>query len=77
MQRKVVSQMAELKVGDVTTCVVIRVTGSVALVTAHGMQGVIRGPGGSRATVGERLRIRVVEFDAGGARFVAARLADS
>ncbi len=69
-----VIQTPELKVGDLTTCVVTRVTSAVALVDAKGMQGVIRGPSGTRATVGERLKIRIVDFDAGGARFVAVRL---
>lgn len=67
--------MAELSIGDITTCVVTNVTGSVAQVRAKNMAGVIRGPSGTRATVGERLKIRVVDFDDGGARFVAVRLA--
>lgn len=66
--------MAEIKVGDVTVCQVTQVNSSVALVTAKGMHGVIKGPGGSRATVGEHLKIRVVDFDGGGSRFVAVRL---
>lgn len=66
--------MAELKIGDITPCVVTQVTSAVALVSAQGMQGVIRGPSGSRATVGERLKVRVVDFDGGGHRFVAVRL---
>ena len=69
--------MAELKVGDVTTCQVTRVTSAVALVTAQGMPGVIRGPSGSRTSVGEQLKVRVTEFDAVGARFVAVRRGDS
>ncbi len=68
------SQVAELKVGDVTVCQVTNVTSAVAQVVAKGMPGVIRGPSGTRATVGEHLKIRVVDFDAGGARFIAARL---
>ncbi|MDN5764900.1 MAG: hypothetical protein L0H96_01570 [Humibacillus sp.] len=51
-----------------------RLTGSVALVTAKGMPGVIKGPSGTRATVGEHLKIRVVDFDGDGSRFVAVRL---
>ena len=74
---RVVSQVAELKVGDLTVCQVTRVTSAVALVTAQGMPGVIRGPSGSRASVGEHLKIRVTDFDADGARFVAVRLGDS
>lgn len=70
------SQMAELKVGDLIVCQVTSVTSAVALVTAKGMQGVIRGPGGSRAAVGEHLKVRVTDFDGGGARFVAVRLQD-
>lgn len=66
--------MAALKVGDMTTCLVTHVNASVALVSAKGMPGVIRGPGGSGATVGEHLKVRIVDFDAGGARFVAVRL---
>lgn len=66
--------MAELKVGDLIVCAVTNVNSSVAQVTYKGMPGVIRGPSGSRATVGERLKVRVVDFDAGGARFVAVRL---
>lgn len=66
--------MAELKIGDVTVCQVTRLTGSVALVTAKGMPGVIKGPSGTRATVGEHLKIRVVDFDGDGSRFVAVRL---
>ncbi len=57
-----------------TTCVVTNVTSSVAQVQAKGMPGVIRGPSGSRATVGERLKVRVVDFDGGGSRFIAVRL---
>lgn len=67
-------QMAELKVGDLTACFVTTVTSSVALVTAKGMNGVIRGPSGTRATVGEHLRVRIVDFDANGTRFVAVRI---
>lgn len=66
--------MAELKVGDLTTCVVTEVTGSVAKVKAQGMSGVIRGPSGTRAKVGDHLKIRIVEFDGGGSRFIATRL---
>lgn len=69
------SQVAALKVGDLVVCRVTRITGSVALVTAEGMSGVIRGPSGTRATVGERLRVRIVDFDGDGTRFVAVRLA--
>ncbi len=66
--------MAALNVGDVTPCMVYRVTSAVALVQAKGMQGVIKGPGGSRATVGEHLLVRVVDFDGDGSRFVAVRV---
>ncbi|MEP7334047.1 MAG: hypothetical protein ABI692_18400 [Terracoccus sp.] len=69
--------MAELKVGDLTVCQVTRVTSSVALVTAQGMPGVIRGPSGSRASVGEHLKIRVTDFDGDGTRFIAVRFGDS
>ena len=71
-----VNRMA-LKVGDVTTCVVLNVNSSVAQVKAQEMPGVIRGPEGSRAKVGEHLRIRIVDFDGGGARFVAVRAGGS
>ncbi len=70
------SQMAELKVGDLTGCQVTSATSAVALVTAKGTQSVSRGPGGSRAAVGEHLKVRVTDFDGGGARFVAVRLQD-
>ncbi len=66
--------MAALKVGDTTMCQVYHVTSAVALVKAEGMQGVIKGPNGSRATVGEHLFVRVVDFDGDGSRFVAVRV---
>ena len=55
--------MAELEVGDLTVCQVTRVTSAVALATAQGMPGVIRGPSGSRASLGEHLKTRVTDFE--------------
>ena len=66
--------MEALKVGDLTTCVVLNVNSSLAQVRARDMHGIIRGSGGSRATVGEHLKIRVVDFDGDGTRFIAVRL---
>ena len=66
--------MEALKVGDLTTCVVLNVNSSLAQVRARDMPGIIRGSGGSRATVGEHLRIRIVDFDGDGTRFIAVRL---
>ena len=56
-----------------TTRVVTFVNYSVALVKAQDMGGVIRGSEGTRAKVGERFRVRIVDFDAGGSRFIAER----
>lgn len=66
--------MAALKVGDVTTCIVLSIHSGLARVMAHDMNGIIRGPDGTRAVVGEHLRIRIVDFDSGGSRFIASRL---
>ena len=70
-----VSQMADgaLKPGDLVPAKVTRVLAMHALVTAHEQRGIIYGGAAGKLSVGQHVKVRVVEVDgSNGYKFTAS-----
>lgn len=58
--------------GELIMCIVQKVYPIHAVVTARGGIGVVRGSAAGRLSVGQHVRVRIVEVNEGGRAFVGA-----